>query len=167
MRYGLLSNLRRSWSKKGERALINHQHKFANSYCFSAVDPITGDSFHLTGLPTFDSQNMHLFLTEMKKKYPDEHIVMVMDNAPCHRPKWVQDVSGITIVFLPPYSPQLNPAERFFEELRKSTANKVFETIEAVETVIDQKIKDLADDLEGMKKLLGYPWILEQCVKVL
>lgn len=162
MRYGLLSNIRRSWSKKGERTLVDHQHKFANSYCFSAVNPITGDSFHLTGLPTFDSTAMHLFLTELKKRHPKDHVIVVMDNAPCHRPLWVRDVPGLSCVFLPPYSPQLNPAERFFEEIRKATANRVFQTMECIEKVIDEAIKCLADNIDAMKQLLGYGWILEQ-----
>lgn len=57
---------------------------------------------------------------------------------------------------LPPYSPEFNPAERFFGELRKATANQIFETIEDQEVVIEKKLNALTDDTEAMKKLLGY-----------
>lgn len=65
------------------------------------------------------------------------------------------------ILFLP-YSPELNPAERFFEELRKSTANQIFKAIEDQEVVIEAKLNALADDLPVMQQLLGYDWILKQ-----
>jgi len=70
------------------------------------------------------------------------------------------------VLFLPPYSPELNPAERFFGELRKATANQIFKTIAEQEVAIEAKLNALTDDLEGMKRLLGYDWILEQCGRV-
>lgn len=70
------------------------------------------------------------------------------------------------IIFLPPYSPELNPTERFFEELRKSTADQIFKTIEDQEVVIEAKLNALTDDIPAMKQLLGYDWIKEQCKEV-
>ena len=67
------------------------------------------------------------------------------------------------VLFLPPYSPQLNPSERFFEELRKATANMIFKTIEEQEVAIDTALNALTNDTERMKQLLGYEWILQQC----
>lgn len=108
------------------------------------------------------SRHVSIFLDELEKKYTDKHIVLVYDNAPSHRPKIVRERKNITCIFLPPYSPELNPAERFFEEIRKSTANKIFETLEKQEKVIAEAIRILAGDEEKMKQLLGYEWIKEQ-----
>lgn len=166
MRYGLLSNVRRSWSKVGDRALLPHRHGFDNRYLFSAIDPVRGESFHLMGIDGMDSIAMHVFLGELKKQHPYEHVFVVVDNAPCHRPAWVRDISGLTVIFLPPYSPQLNPPERFFEEMRRATANRVHENIEAIETLLEEAIKRWADDTEAMKQLLGYEWIVQQCAEV-
>ena len=166
MRYGLLSNMRRSWSKVGDRALLPHQHGFENRYLFSAIDPVRGESFHLMGIDGMDSIAMHVFLTELKKQHPDEHVFVVIDNAPCHRPKWVRDIPGLTVIFLPPYSPQINPPERFFEEMRRATANRVYETIDEIETTIEMEIKKWSDDTGMMKRLLGYEWILKQLGEV-
>lgn len=162
MRYGLLTNTRRSWSKVGERATLQHRHGFENRYLFSAVAPLTGESFHLMEFAGMDSTATHLFLTHLKKQHPDKHIVVVWDNAPCHRPVWVYDIPGLTVVPLPPYSPELNPPERFFEEVRRKTANRVFDSLEAQEKYIAQAVKDLADDTTGMKQLIGYEWIVKQ-----
>jgi hypothetical protein len=163
MRYGLISNFRRSWSPVGERTVIDSQMSRENRYLFSAVSPITGDSHHLTGIDGFDAAAEYTFLVDLKKKHPNETVVVVWDNAPCHRPEEMRTIPGLITLFLPPYSPQLNPCERFFEELRKATANKIFKTIEEQEAAIEKKLNELCDNLPAMKQLLGYAWILEQC----
>ena len=103
---------------------------------------------------------------ELKKEYPDTLVILVWDNAPCHRPKVHREIPGLIVLFLPPYSPQLNPAERFFEELRRATADSIFKTIEEQEKVIEKALNEWADDLGRMKQLLGYDWILKQCGRV-
>ena len=155
-----MSNFRRSWSKIGERAILPQQQAFSNRYLYSAVAPISGDDFHLIGLGGMDTDTEKLFLNELKKKHPHTHVVVVIDNAPCHRPKVLHTISGMTIVYLPAYSPELNPVERYFEELRRTTANELF-------TSIDDMEKRLTDAInlwtpEKLKRLCGYEWILEQ-----
>ena len=163
MRYGLISNFRRSWSKVGERTVIDSQKSFDNRYLFSAVAPLSGKSFHLSGIDGFDTEATRTFLLELKKQHKNKTVVVVWDNAPCHRPKIHRDIPGLIVLFLPPYSPELNPTERFFEELRKSTANRIFNTIEEQERAIEGKLNELTDDTNAMKQLLGYEWIKRQC----
>lgn len=166
MRYGLISNFRRSWSKVGERTVIDSQQVFENRYLFSAVAPLTGGSCHLIGVDGFDSEAMRAFLFELKKKHPDKTVILVVDNAPCHRPKVHRAIPGLILLFLPPYSPELNPAERFFGELRKATANQIFKTIDGQEAVIEAKLLALANQKTAMQRLLGYEWILKQTEEV-
>lgn len=108
------------------------------------------------------SRHVSIFFDELEKKYPGKHIVLVYDNAPSHRPKIIRERSNITCIFLPPYSPELNPAERFFEEIRKATANQIFETLEQQEEVIAEAVRVLSVNEEKMRQLLCYPWIREQ-----
>lgn len=162
MRYGLISNFRRSWSKVGERTIIDKQQSFENRYLFSAVSPLSGKSFHISSIDSFDAEAAHTFLLELKKQYLDTTVVLVWDNAPCHRPKVHREIPGLIVLFLPPYSPELNPAERFFEELRKATANQIFKTIDEQEKVIEKRLNSLADNVGAMKQLVGYEWIKRQ-----
>ena len=162
MRYGLISNFRRSWSKVGTRTIIDSQQSYDNRYLFSAVSPLSGESFHLTSIDGFDTEAAHTFLLELKKKHRDKMVILVWDNAPCHRPVIHRRIPGLIVLFLPPYSPELNPTERFFEELRKATANTIFKSIAEQEGAIETKLKALADDIPAMKRLLGYEWILKQ-----
>ena len=80
--------------------------------------------------------------------------------------KSFEKIQNLTIVRLPSYSPQLNPTERFFGEVRKGTANQLFETIDAQEEAITEKIVEYADDENKMKTLTGYGWIREQWERV-
>ena len=115
MRYGLMSNFRRSWSKIGVRAILPQKQAFLNSYLYSAIAPATGDSFRLLGLDDMNTETEDIFLIELKKKHPEKNVVVVIDNAPCHRPKVLHIISGITLIYLPPYSLELNPVNDFLK----------------------------------------------------
>ena len=160
MRYGMMSNFRRSWSKIGERSVLDQKQGFVNSYLFTAISPLTGDSFHLLGFDDMNTETEYLFLTELKKKYPNQLVIVVIDNAPCHRPRILHNIEGLVIIYLPPYSPELNPPERFFEEVRRSTANEIFDTLEALEERITQTINEWIPEM--LQQLCCYEWIEKQ-----
>ena len=155
-----MSNFRRSWSLIGARAILPQKQAFLNSYLFTAINPITGDSFHLLGFDDMNTEAEYIFLTELKKQHPDEHVVVVLDNAPCHRPHVLHSIEGLTLIKLPPYSPELNPVERFFEEVRRSTANQIFDTLETLEDIITKTVNDWTP--EKLKQLTCYEWIKRQ-----
>ena len=135
MRYGFMSNFRRSWSAKGQRAILPQQQAFINSSLYSAVAPATGQTFHLRNLSEMDTAPEIIFLTELKKQHPAPPVVVVSANAPGHRPQVLHKLPGLSIIYLPAYSPELNPVERFFAELRRSTANRIFKTIDLLRSI--------------------------------
>ena len=162
MRFGLISNYRRSWSKIGKRTVIANQQEFSNRYLYSAIDPITGDNFHIIGFPEVNAAITKIFLEALVEEYKENHIVMIWDNAPFHRKKELHEISGLTPIFLPSYSPELNPVERFYGEVRKSTANRLFKDIHIQASIIEQEVTAWMEDTHRMKKLCAYDWIIEQ-----
>ena len=160
MRYGLISNYRRSWSIKGERTCIDNQQAFTNRYLYSAIDPIEGENFHMMGFDTVNTLCIDTFLQELKQHFHDDHLV-VWDNAAFHKSERFQKDERLDILFLPPYSPQLNPVERFFQEIRKATANQIFESIEAQENRIEKALVDYMFDQASIRQLCGYDWIVQ------
>ena len=166
IRYGLISNYRRSWSKVGKRTELKNQQAYVNRYMYSSIAPITGKSFHVMSLSAMDGSTMKVYLEKLLEAYPKKHIVLVWDNAPCHRLQVFREMGRLTIVPLPSYSPQLNPTERFFGEVRKSTANRIFESIALQEEAITEKVLEYADDHDRMTTLTGYDWIREQWERV-
>ena len=137
-----MSNFRRSWSVVGKRAVLPQKQAFLSSYLFTAINPLNGDSFHLLGFDDMSISSEYIFLTELKKQHPHEHVIVVIDNAPCHRPYILPSIEWLTLIKLPPYSPELNPVERFFEEVRRSTANQIFDTLETLEDIITKTVND-------------------------
>ena len=73
--------------------------------------------------------------------------------------------NGMKSLFLPPYSPELNPVERFFEELRRKTANRIFDSLEELEKELVEAIQEYVIDRQKVRQLCGYPWIIEQLQK--
>ena len=77
-----------------------------------------------------------------------------------HKSKKLED-EDLTIIFLPSYSPELNPVERFFQEIRKVTANQIFESIDQQEKLIEQALGNYMKNKESIKQLCGYKWIID------
>ena len=65
-------------------------------------------------------------------------------------------------MFLPSYSPELNPVERFYREIRKSTANRLFQNIEIQKNVIEKEVVKWMKDIDKTQNLCGYDWIIDQ-----
>jgi transposase len=162
MRFGLISNYRRSWSQVGERTVIANQQEFSNRYLYSAIDPITGDNFQYIGFSDVNASVTKKFLEALQEEYKDFHIIMVWDNAPFHRKQELHEMNGITPIFLPPYSPELNPVERFYGEIRKVTANRIFKDIYIQQSTIEQEVARWMNDKIKTIKLCSYRWIVEQ-----
>ena len=160
MRYGLMSNFRRSWSRIGTRSILPQKQGYENSYLFTAIQPTTGENFSLLSFDEMSTNTELIFLTELKKLHPDKQVYVVMDNAPCHKPKVLHILEGLSIIYLPPYSPELNPVERYFEEMRRATANQIFTTLEELETRLTTVINSWSNEM--VKKLTCYGWIKEQ-----
>ena len=109
-------------------------------YVFGAVSPSDGRHDSLV-LPWANSETMSLFLEEISQRYPKEHILMFMDQAGWHKGKALRIPVNIELAFLPPYSPELNPQEQIWDELReKYFGNKLFKSLQAV---IDTAVQGL------------------------
>ena len=104
---------------------------------------------------------MRKLLEKLKKEYKDYHLIIVWDNAPFHRSKRFQEDEDLTIIFLPSYSPQLNPVERFFQEMRKVTANRIFDNIDIQEELLEKALSDWMTNKTQTKQLCGYDYIVK------
>jgi transposase len=61
---------------------------------------------------------MNVFLNEMSRRYPENHLVVVLDGAACHRSRSLNIPENMTLIPLPPYSPELNPQENVWKEMK-------------------------------------------------
>ena len=103
---------------------------------FSAVSPHDGVLDSLA-LPWVNAETMSLFLVEVAQRHSSVFVVMVMDQAGWHVAGELIVPANMRLIFLPPYSPELNPAEHLWGALRaKSFASTVFADLDAVERAL-------------------------------
>jgi len=160
-RFGRISQLRRCWGAKGQRAVVAAQHIRQYTYTFAAIEPATGQSVSLV-LPWVNGDTMSLFLAEMSQRYPSEHLVVVLDGAGWHKSKELVVPEHMTLVFLPPYSPELNPVEQLWKLLRgKYFANRLFESMDILEDKLQEALRWVESAWETVKSFSLYSWI--QC----
>jgi len=162
MRFGLMTNEKRSWSAIGERSRLPNQIEYSNRYLYSAISPQHGDSFHIIGFNRTDTQSTNIFLDALQEHYPSTHNIVIWDNAPFHKPAILHSKENLTILTLPSYGQELNPVERFFGEMRKITANRTYVDIAELEKLLDDEVAIWMADKERMKKLTYWKWIEEQ-----
>lgn len=110
-RFGTHSKASHGWFEKGKRTSIKVKLGFQNFYVYSAVNPISGESFTLK-LPNVDTTCMNVFLEEMSKEIGENEAVIIMGGASWHKSKDLVIPKNIVIKIVPPYCPELNPVER-------------------------------------------------------
>ena len=107
------------WWVRGERPPGLADKRFASAYLFGAVRPATGEDFALV-IPRVSTEAMSVFLAQFAAVLPpDQHAVMVLDQAGWHVSKALVVPQNVTLVPLPPYSPDLNPVKRVWLYLRE------------------------------------------------
>lgn len=118
---------------RGSRPRVVRQTKYEWLYVIGAVCPQTGQSIGLLS-PTISTDIMNLFFEQFIKEISsDIHVVMVWDQAGFHTSKNLKIPANVTIVPLPPYSPELNPVENLWHYLRSHYwANRIYNNYDAL-----------------------------------
>ena len=159
-RFGRISTPQRCWAPRGMRPEVPSQIVREYTYAFVAVSPHDGTLDSLI-LPQVNEQAMSIFLQEVSNRHRDEFILMVMDGAGWHKAKALKVPDNMALIFLPPYSPQLNPVEHIWESIRENWfGNEVFNSIDAVEDQLEKALVALEGGQASVKSLTGFPWIV-------
>lgn len=140
----------------GVKPVCNYHQVFKSTWLFGAFSPIDGASFMLT-LPACNTHTFQLFLKEMSSYKPDELKVIVLDNGAFHKAKRLLIPGNILLVFLPPYSPELNPAEKIWQQFKRAFTNRLFTTLDEVDNFITEQTILLNDNI--VKKTCRYAYI--------
>ena len=136
-RIGLKPILRRVWSPRGQRPGAVVQHRYQWCYLYAFVHPCSGRTFWLL-LPTVSIAAFTIALAEFAQAVgagPGKQILLVLDSAGGHVSSQVQIPEGLHLHFLPPYSPELQPAERLWPLTNEALANKHFEGLDELQEV--------------------------------
>ncbi len=159
MRFGTRTELGRRWTACGVRPSGEQIIGYHYGYLSAALNPCTGELFALL-LPDMRIESFQAFLEEFIKFIGGKSFVrLITDGAAAHRSTRLKVGEQLMIEHLPPYSPELNPVERFFKELRRELKNRVFESLEVVEEAVIEAVKPYLKDGSRVKKLTFYGWL--------
>ena len=106
-------------------------YQFDNFYLYGAVEPTTGAHFFLE-LPYLNSRAFQVWLEGFAAAFPHSLNMLVLDNGAGHKATAVRWPANVVPVFLPPYSPELNPMERLWRDLKDKLADIPVKTIAAL-----------------------------------
>jgi transposase len=156
-RFGLKGWSRRRWCTFGHRPpwIVNDRYEWV--WVYIAVTPTSGECSCLL-LPHVDTICLNLFLATVREEWPGERIGVVLDGSGSHRSDKAIWPEGIVPLPLPPYSPELDPAEQFFRHLRKRLANEAVATLEGLRDALTAELQRLWDHPKVVVRMTNYPW---------
>jgi len=158
-RFGRINAPHRCWVK-GERPVVYCQIVREYTYAYASVCPSDGTLDSLI-LPWAYTTAMNIFLAEVAKRHSDKFILMFLDQASWHKAKDLNIPQNIRLASLPAYSPELNPTEHIWDELReKYFHNIAFDSIGAVEDKLEEGLGDLENNKTLVQSMTGFDWIV-------
>lgn len=139
-RFGLMTLPHRALTLKGVKPLCRYEHKFDNTYLFGAFSPINGAHLILE-LPQCNSNNFQVFLEKLSRQDTEEFKIVILDNGAFHHAKGLVIPDNRHLVFLPPYSPELNPAEKVGWMIKRELKMKHFKDRDALQDALTEAVK--------------------------
>ncbi len=132
----------------------------------SFVSPATGESFwylsNRINKPLFEAI-LALFAKEVGAG-PERRIVLVLDNAGWHSEPDLTVPDGIRLIYLPPYTPELQPTETMWVHVDEPIANRYFETIGDLDAAIADQCVALSADRSKVQSQTGFNWWPDRCL---
>jgi putative transposase len=156
--FGRINKPKYCWIFDNMRPSVPCHHIREYRYAYGAAEPLTGDSFFLV-LPYANTVCMQIYLDELSKTFSDDYILLACDRASWHTTEKLIVPKNIKFIFLPPATPELNPMEQIWIELRTvGFCNEIFNTLKDVVDRLCETIRALKNDT--VQSIMGRDWIL-------
>jgi putative transposase len=164
-RFGRMIRLRRCWAPAPLRPTVPNGYERQFVYVYGAVSPMEGE-LDWKRCADMNTERMNEFLVQVSQAHPDAFLVLILDGASSHKSRDLRVPENIRLHRLPGYSPELNPQEHVWDELReKEFPNRVFDSLEGVISQLESGLPRLAADREGLRSLTAWPWIVSLNLK--
>lgn len=159
-RFGRMARMRRCWAAAPLRPVVCNGYERQFTYVYGGVSPLQGQlDWSLS--EKMNTVQMTAFLSQVSRAHPQEFIVMVVDGASSHKAKELIVPENVRLIPLPGYSPELNPQEHIWDELReKAFPNLVLDEMAAVVERLRNGMAALAADTERVRRISAWPWIV-------
>ncbi len=120
------------WGLKGIQPKVETENaKRERLTMFGAVNILDGEKHYSAFAPRGNIEYFQSFLEYILEENPHQQIIMILDNVGFHRAniinkEFLPKVKRLKFLFLPPYSPDLNPEEWIWKELRKEVTHNTY-----------------------------------------
>lgn len=156
-RFGRIDRPRRCWAPKPLRPRVPRPIIRESIYVFAAVCPWLGRLSALV-LPRADTAMMALFLQHLAQEFQDSFLILVLDRAGWHHAKQLAVPRNIRLLPQPAYSPELNPVEHLWEELREKTlANRSVASLDGLIDTLCDGLREIATDRPRLRSMTDFP----------
>lgn len=162
-RFGLHTVQRRRLTLRGVKPVCPFEQSFESFWLCGAVEAQSGANFVLE-LPATDHDCLQVFLDQFAATHaqdPQEVQVLLLDNSGPHRARALRWPERVACISLPAYCPELNPIERWWQELKAAVSNTLFGTLGALRARLDAELQAWTSHPEQMRSLTSYPYIVE------
>jgi putative transposase len=160
-RFGLHLPVRRRLTGYGVKPLQVVAPLYEYYWLYAAVEPTTGDAFWWE-LPRLDAACFTVFLQKFSQYYSDSLNIVLLDQAPAHMAQRVAVPENIILLWFPAYSPELNPVERLWEDLKRRIDvlnGQVRSNLSALQEHVAGLVQRYA--AETIASLTGYAYLVE------
>lgn len=159
-RFGRMNRPRRCWAPKGVRPQVACQLVREFVYLYGAVCPHDGTCVFLI-LPAANTECFQIFLDTLSKKYRRSHILLFVDGAGNHKCGDLVVPDNVTLHNLPAYSPELNPQENIWDEIReKIFKNYALKSIEGVMDKLEEATLYIERNRKVVQSITSFPYIV-------
>lgn len=159
-RIGQKNGLVYQWAKKGSRPRQPKDQRYTSCYIFGAVCAARDKGVALV-MPYADTLAMQCHLKEISKSVAaGAHGVIIMDGAGWHKAHDLNIPDNLSILFIPPYSPELNPVENIWQFLRQNyLSNTVFDTYDAIVDACCEAWNKLLNETNTISSITTRKWV--------
>jgi transposase len=152
-RFGRISREMACWVKGNMIPSVARQMIREYIYAYSALSPQTGDCYSMIS-PYCNTEAMNEFLQQLSTHYSNYRIILILDKAGWHISQSLKIADNIKLLHLNPYSPEQNPVELLWREIRrKYFHNAIFANLDEVESKLQQALLTYYQHKEDVKKL--------------
>lgn len=158
-RFGRINICQRCWAPSQIRPEVGQQIVRKYVYGYAAVCPQLGKMTAMI-LPYADTEMMNIFLEQVSRDFYDYYVVMLVDRAPWHRSHSLEIPENICLIKQPSKSPELNPVEHIWDDIReKEFGNVICRSIDHVTDILTKGFKRLINNCKYLKSLTNFPYL--------
>lgn len=162
-RYGLISVLRKVWTLRGHKPVAPYQTKYQWGHLYAALEVGGENSTEFFFSPTVNLEVSDFFLRQIAQSDEQAHHIVIWDGAGFHPKTGRHPIpERIHLLQLPAYSPELNPVEKLFDQLKDEIGNRIFTTLDDIEKAIVQLLQTFWEAPSNVCSLIGNGWLLAQ-----